>query len=291
LWVSLPEKAFQKSEGFALFNKFPLSQIAIRKTNPRPPRRAPPFKKGAFYRIAILQRCAQKRRLQDLLPVFCCERQWKTKTPGEPGVLGRNRVGVRNTYASIRLLTTLGFVLAISGTALADPGTIGLTLCYQGLVRQYRMCGVAKGCRDGGTGRQGAADLRITATSGRRRYKATGFTASQDAGACVTNVTPTRFSANHQPSFIDADLNFRANSVHFTEATHGLGTGDIVLILGNGDGGQNADDGDHDHQFDQGKALLLCFHDSFLSGCVEQKGQKSLPVRVYQKLCHERKTG
>ncbi|MPN63246.1 hypothetical protein SDC9_211003 [bioreactor metagenome] len=35
-----------------------------------------------------------------------------------------------------------------------------------------------------------------------------------------------------------------------------LGTGHVVLILRNGDGGEDADDGNHDHQFDQGETLL-----------------------------------
>jgi hypothetical protein len=37
----------------------------------------------------------------------------------------------------------------------------------------------------------------------------------------------------------------------------------VVLVRGQGHGGQDADDRDHDHQFDQGKAFLeLTLHES-----------------------------
>ena len=38
----------------------------------------------------------------------------------------------------------------------------------------------------------------------------------------------------------------------------------VVLIGGQGDGGQNTDDGHDDHQFDEGKTFLDCFHDVLL---------------------------
>ena len=38
----------------------------------------------------------------------------------------------------------------------------------------------------------------------------------------------------------------------------------VVLIGGQGDGSQNTDDGHDDHQFDEGKTFLDCFHDVLL---------------------------
>jgi len=39
-----------------------------------------------------------------------------------------------------------------------------------------------------------------------------------------------------------------------------LGADRVVLIGGQADGGQDADDGNNDHQFDQGEAVLLVLH-------------------------------
>lgn len=55
----------------------------------------------------------------------------------------------------------------------------------------------------------------------------------------------------------------------FTHSTGHLGTGGVVLVLRDGNGGQDADDRDHDHQFDQSKTLLS-FHEYLHVVCIGQ---------------------
>ena len=68
-------------------------------------------------------------------------------------------------------------------------------------------------------------------------------------------------SAIRQSTFISINgSDIRLNTRSSFETLSQLRTGDVVLVSRQGDGGQNTDNGDYDHQFDQGETFLDCFH-------------------------------
>lgn len=58
-------------------------------------------------------------------------------------------------------------------------------------------------------------------------------------------------------------LGRRSNLAHVGDASLGLGLIAVLDEVRDRDGGEDADDGDHDHDFNQGEALLELFHGVF----------------------------
>lgn len=64
----------------------------------------------------------------------------------------------------------------------------------------------------------------------------------------------------HVLAFVQADVHRRFQRGDFQQRRRGFGAGLVVGVHGNGDGRQDADDRDDDHQFDQGDTSLP-FHE------------------------------
>ena len=87
------------------------------------------------------------------------------------------------------------------------------------------------------------------------------------AGRCLLDVERRATKISHRRRLIDIVhrplLASRHNLLHVADASSALGLVAVLHEVRDRNSGQNGDDGDHDHDFNEGKTLQYVFH-----GCV-----------------------